>query len=215
MVELTSLPLVLCSECIENINISGAMRITNKSTNQYRTNSLIDRYVNRSVEQNDWSLYQYIHEENKKKGKATQVIPHFVGMTSTPTYPPTVSYARATLIIHAPWREAIYHKISDAECLERFYLHIERKLFPTSVILTYKKVKMQHSENRHTLEPVQANEQYEADDMTIPKEEEEIIRALSSITSNMSRVIKIRGNEYNRGLKYDWSSRIYPVSFLS
>jgi hypothetical protein len=46
MVELTSLPLVISSEDIENVNISGAMRITTTNSNA-KEKTLISRYQKR------------------------------------------------------------------------------------------------------------------------------------------------------------------------
>jgi len=82
-------------------------------------------------------------------------------MTSSPTYPPAVSYARATLKIHVPWRQAKFHNLSDSECMNEFYRSIKNSVFPISVVLAHNKVKQQYSENRRSLEPVQTSETYE------------------------------------------------------
>ena len=134
-------------------------------------------------------------------------------MTSSPTYPPVVSYARATLKIHISRRQAKFHNLSDSECMNEFYRCIKNSVFPISVVLAYNKVKQQYSENRCSLEPVQTSETYESRDEGISQEEKDLIRAMTSIATNMSQNITLNGNEYNRGLDYDWSRRIYPVSF--
>jgi len=212
MVELTSLPLVICSETIENINISGAMKVNDRNCKLDQFSTIIKQYQNRPGEQENLSLCEYIHQHKKDKQNTVSIIPHFIGMTSVPVYPPTVAYARATLIIHLPWRKAEYHIMKDSECITQFYLSIEAKKFPTSVILAYSKAKQQQQKGRQYLEPVHKQEQYEETDEGISKQEEDLIRAMKSITSNMSKSITLNGYDYNRGLHYDWSKRINNVS---
>ena len=215
MVELTNLPLTICSEQIENINISGAMKISwGKNSKEY-TSSLLQKYQQRSSDFEEYSFCEYIHHDFKSKRCAKTVIPHFIGMTSSPTYPPTVSYSRATLIIYIPWRQAKFHNLSDSECLNEFHKNMKNNVFPISVVLAYNKVKQQSSENRCSLEPVQTSETYESRDEEISQEEKDLIRAMTSIAANLSQTITLNGNEYNRGLDYDWSKRIYPVRFYN
>ena len=214
MVELTSLPLVLCSEQIDKINISGALRIkTSNSYGEY-TQSLLQKYQNRHIDYEDITFCQFVHMECKKKYSTKTVIPHFIGMTSSPVYPPTVSYARATLIIHMPWRNASFHTLSDSECIYQFNKGVKDKKFPTSVLISYEKVYQQHTENRKNLEPLQTTEPYETRDEGLSKEDTDMIRAMSSITANMAQNVTLNGNQYDRGVEYDWSKRIYPVSLL-
>ena len=211
MVELTGLPLVLCSENIDNVNISGAMRIkTGKYDNM--TSTILHKYQDRPGEWENLSLCEYFHAVNNRNEHDNIVIPHFIGMTSTPTFPVTASYARATLIIHKPWRQAYFHKLTDTDCIQQFAKSIKDKTFPASVIMTYEKVKIQHSEDRTYVEPVQRTETFESDDHGITQEEAELIRLMSSLTANMGKSVNIKGAEYSRGTDYDWSKRIYNVS---
>ncbi len=211
MVELTGLPLVLCSETIENVNISGAMRIKTGNHDNMASTILL-KYQDRPEVWENLSFCEYFHVINNRDEHEKIVIPHFIGMSSTPTYPVTTSYARATLIIHKPWRHAYFHKLSDADCIQEFSKSIKNKTFPASVIMTYEKVKLQHSENRAFVEPVQRTETFESDDHGITQEEAELIRLMSSLTANMGKSVNINGTEYNRGADYDWSRRIYNVS---
>ena len=75
------------------------------------------------------------------------------------------------------------------------------------------KFKQQYSENQCSLKPVQTSETYESRDEKISQEEKDLIKAMTSIATNLSQTVTLNGNEYNRGLDYDWSRRIYPVSF--
>jgi len=211
MVELTGLPLVLCSEDIENINISGAMKLQNRVQND-QSRTLIKQYQNRPNELEQLSFCEFVHHENKAKNKTRTIIPHFIGMTSTPTYPPTVSYARATLIIHSPWRSAKFHKLSDSECLSQFDFNIRNNIFPRSVILTYHKIKAQYLEHRLYNEPTQNYEPNENGEEILTNEEEQLIRAMTSFNTSANLTVIINGMEYNRGISYDWSK---PTKYVS
>ena len=65
MVELTNLPLVISSEDIENVNISGAMKITTKYYND-KTSTLISRYQKRDSTLEKYSLCEFFHKEHNK-----------------------------------------------------------------------------------------------------------------------------------------------------
>jgi len=211
MVELTGLPLVLCSEDIENINISGAMKCP-RQNNSNPDRSILHRYQNRPNDKETITFCEFIHQENKDKQRTKTIIPHFIGMTSTPTYPITASYARATLIIHTHWRNAEIHKLSDSECLKRFDKCIRTKALPTSVILSYNKVKSQYEEHRMYAEPTQKEEANNEQHEEIGVEELTLLRVMNSFSASASTNVNVNGIEYNRGLTYDWSNPTINVS---
>lgn len=210
MVELTSLPLVISSEDVENVNISGAMRITTTTTNA-KEKTLISKYQKREDVLEQLSLCEFFHKHNINNNNKRTVIPHFVGMSSSPTYPVTTSYARATLIIHMPWRDPVFHLMTDSECINTFERLMHSDKFPRSVKLAYLKEKSRYLENTTYLEPVQKEECYDNDDHEVPKEEMELIRLMTSISTNVQKTLNIGGLEYDRGLTYDWSHRISEV----
>jgi len=211
MVELTGLPLTICSEDIENVNISGALKLHESKTNKDNTN-IIQRYQKRSTELEALSLCQFFYMEHKVKTPMKTTIPHFIGMSSTPTFPPTPTYAKSILITHKPWRNAKFYKLNDEECISEFINSIRKNEFPASVILAYNKVKQQHTKKTLHIEITQRQECYDNDDYSIAEEEQELIRAMTKLTSNYEKVINIKGVEYNRGLDYDWSQRDDTVS---
>ena len=210
MVELSNLPLVISSEDIENVNISGAMRIT--TTNKcIREKTLISKYQKRDNTIEHISLCEFFHKEQANKNNTRTIIPHFVGMSSSPTYPVTIAYARATLIIHMPWREPIFHMMSDTECINTFEYFMNSDTMPRSVKLAYNKERCRYYENTTYLEPIQKLECYDNNEHEIAKEELELIRLMTSISTNVQKTLNIRGLEYDRGLTYDWSQRISQV----
>ena len=210
MVELSNLPLVISSEDIENVNISGAMRIT--TTNKcIREKTLISKYQKLDNTIEHISLCEFFHKEQANKNNTRTIIPHFVGMSSSPTYPVTIAYARATLIIHMPWREPIFHMMSDTECINTFEYFMNSDTMPRSVKLAYNKERCRYYENTTYLEPIQKLECYDNNEHEIAKEELELIRLMTSISTNVQKTLNIRGLEYDRGLTYDWSQRISQV----
>lgn len=212
MVELANLPLVLCSEDIENINISGAMRLKENGVKDHN-NSFLLRYQNRPEQFENLSVCEFFHIENKAKSREKIAIPHFIGMVSTPTYPPTATYARSTLIVHTPWRQARFHLMSDNECISQFETYQQYNKFPKSVILAYNKVRTQFIEKRVHKEPIQTIESDNLNNGEIATEDQQLIRVMTSMSSNITTIVNINGLEYNRGITYDWSKRVNSVSF--
>jgi len=210
MVELTSLPLVICSEEIENVSITGALRIT-KCPHKNSESSLLLRYQNRREDYEGTSLCEFFHEETKSKTPNKTIIPHFVGMSSTPSYPVTSAYARAMLIIHIPWRQPTFHMLNDSECINRFEECIKLKIFPRNVTLSYNKERNRYKENRLHNEPIQQREIYDIDNLEMTQEETEIVHLMTSIATNLKSTACFKDLQYSKGLTYDWSKRISEV----
>ena len=132
MVLLSQIPLVMCSELIKTISISDSKKLSNKT----RTSKDIQEYVKRSQEEESMSYAEFFQNKmnsvDSRKTDSRTIIPHFVGLKSNPTYPVTVDYARATLIINKPWRKNTSpHLISNEEAIENFstYLRIGSEIF--------------------------------------------------------------------------------------
>jgi len=212
VVELLGLPLVLCTEEIENVSISGAMKIT-VQPNQSAKNFL-NEYRNRPEEHEDKTLCEFFHlsKNNRSQNHSKIVIPHFIGIPSNATYPPNASYARSVLTVHTPWRKRYIHLLTDDECISEFYSHMKNKSFPRNVVLTYNRLKIQYKEKRLGREPVASNEAYDNVNKQISPDDEIMIRTLSSIASNMGNTINISGMRYERGLTYSWDEKLYKVS---
>ena len=82
MCQVGKLPLVICSESIDTISLSGVVRV--KETESYNCKTLISRYSTRTMHL-DKSLHEYFHitkNHNPKK----EFVPHYVGGGGQPTY---------------------------------------------------------------------------------------------------------------------------------
>lgn len=104
MVLLTELDLVTCSETIDNQSISRSCSL--KITNSKTSKKFIDIYANRPSQFENDSLECYYHrvKVDQSRAQRKELIPNFVGVNGTPTYPLTYGYARQILIVHKPWR---------------------------------------------------------------------------------------------------------------
>lgn len=133
-------------------------------------------------------------------------------MCNTPCYPVSPSYARATLIINIPWRDAFFHKLSDTECLIYFNSYIKEKKFPKNVLLQFHRMKLQYAEKRVCTECVEDNRSdvTENDDV-IDDEDACLIRNLNSIACNQKESLLVSDKTFDRGLSYEWSRRIFSV----
>ena len=99
MVELDKLPLVLSTESIESISLSGSYKLTSSDSH----NGLIARRHRKTAppERPDLSLRSGLFEEEvERRTTKKTVIPHWVGGRGQPTYPVTHDYARMTLLVH-------------------------------------------------------------------------------------------------------------------
>ena len=138
MVEILKLPLTICSETIEPINISGATRLVNQEhNNDY---SFISKYKNRK-DHSDFSLLQFFHlKKNNDKANKKTIIPHPIGRLSSPKFTsnliPDIEYIKSTLILHKPWKgnEAnMFLSKSENHILDMFTTMLNENKFPIAV----------------------------------------------------------------------------------
>ena len=105
---LGDLDLYTCSETIVTVSISNCKKVTiDKSSSDAGYSSVIQEYMRRHSTYNQLSLNDFFHltrNNDDNRGSKKFCIPHFVGCSGQPTYPPSESYARHTLIVHKPWR---------------------------------------------------------------------------------------------------------------
>lgn len=211
MVLLSQLPLVMCSEIIKTVSISDSKKLSNKT----RTSKDLKSYSNRPKEDEDFSFAEFFEkqmnsEESQQSDKP--VIPHFVGMRSTPTYPVTVDYARATLIVNKPWRtNTSPHLLSNDEVISAFQRYIESPRCPRSVKLSYLRVKKRYEDGREFAEYVDNEEANNAEE-PVDKEDALLQDVVTQLTKSINSTVNIWGKIFHKGLTYDWSERRNKVS---
>lgn len=210
MVELADLPLILSSEVTETINLSGSFKVSSDSHAD-----LVSQYRSIAKSQPNLTLYEFCRSSiNKKtiKGKyrkKVEVIPHFVGASGQPKYPPTPEYAMAVLIVHKPWGDkAPKRRSSKKAWVEEFLEFITLDDCPEYVKLEFARVKERH-ESKRPPEAVAAEECY---DQETSVDADDTIKDLLSIiatqTATNDPFMNMSNHKINRGLHYDWSQRI-------
>src|SRR5687767_12979890 len=155
MCHLAKLPLYLCSESFETVSISGEYRLC---TSGEAKSSFLSKYANRDTDWSHMSLYQYFHF---RKNSATSrqgynrkcIIPHFVGASSTPAYPPTEGYAKSVLILHVPWKNTFNEPGESRNYIEEFECFLNSSSCPDSVKIGYERAKARYQQNKQFVEP--------------------------------------------------------------
>lgn len=117
MVEIAGLPLIICSETIEPVNISSMTRITK---DKEHSTSFINTYKERKTHF-DKSLIEYFHIRKRQKSKSGDkvIIPHPVGRITYPKFVkitnnkliPHYQYMKSILILHKPWKKRRWKKL--------------------------------------------------------------------------------------------------------
>ena len=149
MVYLMKLDLTSCTESFETISLSGAYKLTKDNTITKAGNPLIHQYATRDQEWNDISMNDFIEailagRESSKK----EIVPHYVGASCYPIYPPTADYAKTVLMIHKPWIGAPPKYASDDQILQDFEEFFSSDLCPISVQINFKRQKQRYEEKR-------------------------------------------------------------------
>jgi hypothetical protein len=148
MCHLAGLDLVLCSETIEPVSMSGACKLGTE--NQAKTR-LLSKHATRESTQKDMSLHQFFFSTIEKSSLRKPVIPHYVGGKSYPTYPVTEGHTKSVLTCHVPWIGRSNFKANRNYIQKNFRIWSRPLLVPKpsklhmaeSKIVTYKKIKTQ------------------------------------------------------------------------
>ena len=205
MVLLSQLPLVQCSENIKTISISDSKRLCNKTKNSKDMTSYVQRHS--TDESKTFAEFFQINTNNEDNTSDKMVIPHFVGLKSYPTYPVTIDYARATLIVNKPWRKHTSpHLLSDCQIIENFNNFIKSTTCPRSVKLSYFRAKTRYEEGRKYAECINIPE---PDNDSVPPEEEDatLLHIINKLTNSNNSEIEILGATLDKGLTFDWGRK--------
>jgi hypothetical protein len=87
MCEVRKLPLIICSEYIDTISLSGAVKVNNGVNCNHTT--FLSKYNTQMTHLNK-SLHQYFHLTKNSKPESTihkEFVPHFVAGGGQPTFP--------------------------------------------------------------------------------------------------------------------------------
>ena len=202
MVELANLPLVLCSETFETVNLSGSYRLTSSTHHD-----LVSQYRKLSAANPTVSLHRFVTESLNKRTTPFAVIPHYVGARGQPRFPVTKEYAMSILLVHKPWAAPSPPLLDDAEWINLFNVFVNSDECPTAVKLEYARIKDRY-ETKQPDETVATEECY---DNEVNASMDDVTRDILGIVTNNSRTsdpfLTVNDHQFDRGLQYDWTER--------
>jgi len=153
MVLLAGLDLVICSEVIETVSISGQYRLQDGASQMF-----FRRYDKRPSKFYHLTLDGYFDEMKNKNGNRPKlIVPHYVGGSSQPVYPATEGYARAMLTIHKPWHANQQSMDPDISAVDQFHLFLKCEDCPASITIPYERMRRRHLEKMTGHETVAAD----------------------------------------------------------
>ena len=206
MVLAGKLKLVDCSESIDTVSVSGYYKL-GKGSN---ASTFLQKYAKRNIDVHHHTLHQYFHHMKNKTTNVSNAscsyIPHYVGASSYPVYPPTLSYARSMILIHAPW-----HTKFDGT---RDFLHIFKScmdagIFPPSVTIPYLRVKARYEAKNQFIEPTNTFDDPISPFLSenIPQDLRDIVALSNHLPHDAAEHPDNDGIHLDLGLEYDWSEQ--------
>ena len=212
MCELGSLPMVICSESIETVSISGTTRCSGEGDG-YSTNTILSRYSKREKpEELELSLHQFYHKTKNKNNSRREFIPHYVGGKGQPVFPINNKYARSEIVKHKPWssKNPLPTNPDWVAMFEDFLLSEE---CPISVKVSFERAKRRYDDrNRGIQEPFQADlEESAPTDNLFDEEVDEVIALSETLGYTKDEFESLEKSGFDVGKTYDWSKRMYKV----
>jgi hypothetical protein len=210
MCHLAGLDLVLCSESIESVSISGTYKL---GTEYQAKKTMLSRYADRENVHKDMTLHQFfLFTKTKSSQIRKPVIPHYVGGRSSPTYPVTEGYAKSVLTCHVPWIGKLNFQ-GNRDYVQEFQDFVKSDNCPKSVKVAYGRVKGRYLQKNKTQEPTSQIQTINYD--TFSKDLDPDIIDIVALAGTLG--IHQKDNDeldYNIGLNYDWSQQSYQVSIV-
>ena len=211
MVLVGQLRLVHCSESIDTVSISGYYKLDKNST----STTFLKKYATRDAQDRHLTIHQFFHKKKNNTSVPasthTKYIPHYVGASSQPTFPPSVPFARSMVLLHTPWRQRFD---DNQDFVTLFHDLIESTDCPSFLKIPYLRIKARVLQKKIFLEPTNT-----ADDIMSPflstavsDDLKEIIKLAHMRPPNAS--LDVSGDEFtfDKGKDYDWSVPHYKVS---
>jgi hypothetical protein len=204
MVQVAGLDLFHCSETIDNQSISGSYRLGKGSSSK----TFLHRYAKRT-EMFELSLDEYFFwwkRQRRMQKNSVDVIPHYVGGSCLPVYPPTQAYARSILLIYKSWIGE-FDDGKNRDFLNEFQEFISSDSCPMKVKVPFERVKQRVMTKAQFKEPTSEVEvvDYSQFSLEISKDSEDAVAIASTLHAMEGTEGKIYDYDYDTGQDYDWS----------
>ena len=216
MCQLAKLDLFLCSESIETVSISGEYRLCTSGESK---STFLVKYSKRDTpHSSEMSPHKYFHFvknslPTKSSGHWKSIIPHYVGASSTPTYPVKVGYAKSVLILHVPWKNTFNEEGHPRNYIDEFERFLTTKACPLSVKVGYNRAKTRYEQNTQFVEPTGRNKTicYESFSTNIDDTIQEIVALASTLGLTCTSNIQDDNEYFYVDESTDWSHQHYKV----
>jgi hypothetical protein len=214
MCELGQLPMVICSEGIETVSITGSTRCSNE------TSTILSQYKKRPDTQEHLSLHEFFHTKKNKRLPATrsqrEIVPHYVGGSGQPVYPLTkqsISYARSEILKHMPWSQK-NPMPNECDWVAIFKEFLQDPSCPAGVKLGFERAKLRYELRGKGIQEVfqPDTEHSNATDDLDDDEIGDVIALTESLGYTEDELDKMEENGFCIGRDYDWGRRVYTVS---
>ena len=214
MVHVAQLPLLLCSDMLELVSISGSYKLSKEG--EGNAGSFLQSYARRKANL-DLSLDDYFHvwkSKQRRQKNAPKVIPHYVGGSSYPVYPASLSYARSVLLIHKPWHRKFETNVTR-DCLKDFNEFIMSPQCPMKVKIAYECIKHRvitssvHAEATSQVETVN----YAEFSLDIDKETADAVAISSTLNVDDNGDDNDSGFQFDIGLDHNWAKPQVKVHY--
>ena len=212
MCHLAGLDFVLCSESIETVSLSGIYKL---GTEYQAKKSILSQYSKRKNIYKDMTLHEFffwIKEQSATRPKK-EIIPHYTGGSSFPTYPPTEQYAKSILTCHVPWIGFTNFNSPQKQNIQEFQDFVQSDDCPKSVKVAYGRVKARHDNKKNRLEPTSQIQtiNYDSFSKDIDPEILDIVTLARTLGISQTANDEL---DYNIGLNFDWSQPSYQVRMM-
>lgn len=212
MCELARLPMVICSEVIETISLSGYSKLSDGTFNASKT--LMSKYKNRRSDP-QLSFHEYFHlTKNQGSKKSREYVPHYVGGSGQPVFPISENYARIELMKHKPWNsENDLPPLTNV--IEEFERFLQNPICPITVKLSYERAKLKYNQRLRGQKEAVSNDQEESNPMCamVYKDTRDTLAVCNNIGEVTNEIENMENSGLFTGKDFNWSRRLYEVRF--
>ncbi len=215
MCEIGKLPLVICSESMDTISLSGMVKVKNAESCNYKT--LLAKYNTRTTHL-DKSLHQFYHvikNSHKHTNTKKELVPHYVGGGGQPTYPVSKKYAQVEMLKHIPWsKDVSLPEMNDDNILDLFEDFRKSPNCPSSVNISLERIKNRiEMRKKGCTEPIAEEiEESQCLDSDVDDEIRDFLNLVNSLMEQTNMFESIEQAGFDIGKNYGWSKRFKKVS---
>ena len=212
MVMLGRLPLIESTDTIESVSISGSFKVQD---NEQR--DILSLYKKSNSFHDNMSLYEFFMKKKGQTKEQCTIIPHFIGGSGQPCYPVNENYARSILLIHKPWCPKNMNGI-DKNVIAKFIEFLDSSLCPSSVKISYERVKARHETKMTHFECVSGDildDEDIVEDDNLDCTTKDILASIGSLTAKAQDYVETdSGYTFDRGTSFAWDVTTNVVSLF-